>query len=249
MGLPNGRLACLIKDLQPEVCIPMPGAAWSIPAEWVHRWQMLASKALPLPQKLAGETCTLRWALRNMLTRKPAALAVLRDIFGGGSMRYWRTEEVTDVGSLALVWSEVCDIEEGAAETPPAAIYLPNAAKLMSVKEEVIYSLARTGQLRTAMDKSRHRQRSFTTEDWLKDFSEKYVLGRDIAASLRRSPRYIATWLAAHGVAPVAGPGVDQCRQLVYERERLRQFNEFAKCRWTPIGFSTLRFSQRSFQP
>lgn len=57
-----------------------------------------------------------------------------------------------------------------------------------------------------------------TRRDWVEAFRLTYVFGRELAEACGRSPKYTAAKLAAAGVDAVAGPGVDTCRQLVYER-------------------------------
>jgi hypothetical protein len=52
----------------------------------------------------------------------------------------------------------------------------------------------------------------------LKEFEMKYVFGREIAQKLKRSPRSILHFLQSNRVDPVAGPGIDDCRQLLFER-------------------------------
>jgi hypothetical protein len=58
----------------------------------------------------------------------------------------------------------------------------------------------------------------WVTHDELQRFSTTYIFGRDLAKSLATSSRSLATKLNDLGVSPVAGPGIDSCRQLVFRR-------------------------------
>lgn len=53
----------------------------------------------------------------------------------------------------------------------------------------------------------------------LEEFQRRYIWGRDIARLLGRSPRAVSEFQLADGVRPVAGPGVDNCRQIVFKRD------------------------------
>ncbi len=54
--------------------------------------------------------------------------------------------------------------------------------------------------------------------DELSRFSSTYVFRRDLAPALKTSPGAFAAKLASPGVTPIAGPGVDGCRQLLYRK-------------------------------
>jgi hypothetical protein len=76
----------------------------------------------------------------------------------------------------------------------------------------------------------------------LKAFEIKYVFGREIAQKLKRSPRSILHFFQSEGVDPVAGPGIDDCRQLLFERHAvITALNAFPCQIEVPISPTAIR--------
>ena len=89
----------------------------------------------------------------------------------------------------------------------------------LEVKQEVVYALALSGLLETVARHAGRRAEQRISAAGLDGFQRRFVFGRDVAEMLRRSPRATAAFLASEGVVPVAGPGIDACRQLVFRRD------------------------------
>jgi hypothetical protein len=52
----------------------------------------------------------------------------------------------------------------------------------------------------------------------LATFEKQFIFCNDVATRFGRSSRAVASFLKKQGVHPVAGPGVDDCRQLLFDR-------------------------------
>lgn len=92
------------------------------------------------------------------------------------------------------------------------------AAAVMQVKQEVVYSLVRSKLLCAELKKIGRRPALWVTRDELQRFATTFIFGRDLAKALSTSSRSLASKLKDLGVEPVAGPGIDTCRQLVFRR-------------------------------
>ncbi|MFA6310752.1 MAG: TniQ family protein [Sterolibacterium sp.] len=103
---------------------------------------------------------------------------------------------------------------------------IPEAAKLLGVKQQVAYWLTQNGYLPVSeklgfTDKTGARVRR---ED-VGRFREEYVFGTEIAERLGTSSRKVARLLAEQRIHPIRGHSPDPCRQLIYVRdEGIRRF-------------------------
>ncbi|MBC9176205.1 helix-turn-helix domain-containing protein [Pseudoroseomonas ludipueritiae] len=87
------------------------------------------------------------------------------------------------------------------------------AAGLLGLKREVVAHLIRRGLLRT--------EGGAITAAEFDRFRTEFVSGAELARERGTSPRKLAADLAAAGVLPVTGPGVDGGRQAFFTREEL----------------------------
>lgn len=223
LGMGEARVRDLACALLPDMREPVWHGAWTIPSSWIDALMERFRQAPLAPEDLGIKTSTLRQALRGKLSRSQAALGAIKSILGGKLQRCWRPRKSTRFSDLILDWEDICAWERAAAAVGPTAIALPNAARRMRVKEEVVYSLVRSGLLQTTIDRCRQRPTRYTNQQWIDQFQSTFVFGRDLAAELGRSPKFLAQWLLCEGVLPVAGPGVDGCRQLVYRAEEVER--------------------------
>ena len=90
-------------------------------------------------------------------------------------------------------------------------VTLQAAAELLEVKWEVADHLNRIGLLPSSPEGVSVRA--------IHEFQARYVKGSELARSLGTSPRAVASRLAALGVKPVTGSGVDGGRQTFFVRE------------------------------
>jgi hypothetical protein len=103
---------------------------------------------------------------------------------------------------------------------------IPDAARVMNVKQQVAYWLTKNGYLPVS-DKIATSKRSgarVRRED-IEWFMNQYVFGREIAAQIGRSPLKVTRLLAAHGIYPLKGYTPEPCRLSVFRRdEGIRRF-------------------------
>lgn len=112
----------------------------------------------------------------------------------------------------------------GKQRVPCAELTIPDIALRIGVKQEVAYALVRSGLLQATFRKVGRRSEQRVEISILEEFERRYILGRDIARSLHRSPRAVAEFLLAGSVRPVAGPSVNNCRQIVFNRIEVDEF-------------------------
>jgi hypothetical protein len=107
-----------------------------------------------------------------------------------------------------------------------AWLSIPDAARVMSVKQQVAYWLTKNGYLPVS-DKIATSKRSgarVRRED-IEWFMNHYVFGREIAAQIGRSPLKVTRLLAVHGIFPLKGHTPEPCRLSVFRRdESIRRF-------------------------
>ncbi len=92
------------------------------------------------------------------------------------------------------------------------------AAKRLGVKQEVGYHLVAHGLLRSAPGKMGKRQCRVVAGEDIDQFMSEYMSGVELAQSRKTSPKAAVASILAEGVRPVAGPGVDACRQYFFFR-------------------------------
>ena len=101
---------------------------------------------------------------------------------------------------------------------------MPEAAVRMGVKQVVIYSLVRYELLQTTLRRTGRRPERRVKFIQLEEFENQYVFGRDIAKTFGCSPRKVAALLEQSNVKPVAGPKINNCRQLVFVRTEVNDW-------------------------
>jgi hypothetical protein len=82
------------------------------------------------------------------------------------------------------------------------------------------YTLVRAGLLPATTDSAGRRVAQWVDIHALNEFREQYILGTELAALARTSPKQVAQRLKACGIQPIAGPGSARtsCRQYVWQR-------------------------------
>lgn len=103
-------------------------------------------------------------------------------------------------------------------------VMLPEVAHRLRIKQEVVYSLVRLSLLPVVSVRKGRRIVQVCTTAGLAEFRTRYVFARDLAETLRTSPRSIIHRLTEMGVMPAAGREDDGCRQCLYRRETLIGF-------------------------
>lgn len=221
LGLSETRLAQVLPKACPGALAPIrEGGRWTIPAAWVEEWERFVS-GMPVEPRISG-CMPLEDALRFFVPDSEAFAHLLVAI---------RTDEVPAVGrtesdrglSGILIRRATFRAWMDSSRPQLDSLSIRAAAVRLGVKQEVAYHLARTGFLESTSTRVGRRLERRVSERALAAFAERYVLAKSIAVRARSSARAVQHLLANCGVMPVCGPGVDTCRQLVYERSAAAQ--------------------------
>jgi hypothetical protein len=216
LGLSESRLAQVL----PKVCLgalaPIrQGGRWTIPAKWVEEWEQLISD---LPHETRTSGCLMvEDALRFFLSDSDAVVQLLNAIRDGEVVPVGRVQTVRGLSGILIRRAK---FREWADSRRPQldSLSIRAAAKLIGVKEEVAYYLARRGVLESTSTRVGRRVERRISERAIARFIESYVLAKTIAVRTGSSARAVQRFLSECGVTAVCGPGVDTCRQLVYRR-------------------------------
>ena len=218
MGLKRQRLSGLL----PTICsraekIGALGCPWSIPADWVVHWEDLICSQQQIATGDQGNV-SLDHLLRYWPWSDIQVGQLLVDLAEGRFVPRGALRGQKGIGALLL---GIDDARQWFAERQggqEGEITLPAAAVRLEVKQEVVYALVRAGLLVAVARRAGRRAEWRVSRAALQQFQHRYVFGRDVALMLGRSARAVAAFLASEAVTPVAGPGVDACRQLVFLR-------------------------------
>ena len=218
LGLKKSRLQSLIGAICPEAFKLQPTNVWMIPKAWLE--ELLAQiQNLPVLDEAhtVSDWVTLDWLFRYELSNDQGAGLLINSIRDGSLMavRNAMTTELVDVMVCRSALRTLC----GPPPTVDARqISLMEAAAVMQVKQEVVYSLVRSKLLLAELKRIGRRPALWVTRDELQRFATTFIFGRDLAKALSTSSRSLTSKLKDLGVEPVAGPGIDTCRQLVFRR-------------------------------
>lgn len=218
LGLKKSRLQSLIGSICPQAFKLQPTNVWMIPKSWLEQFLDWIQQ-LPVHDEasVTSEWVTLDWLFRYEIpTNKAAGLLInaIRD----GSVTALRTKFTTELGDVMVCRSVFRSLFGPTTAEDAGYISLMDAATLMRVKQEVVYSLVRSKLLFVELRRIGRRPSLWVTRDELQRFETTFIFGRDLAKSLATSSRSLMTKLNDLGVSPVSGPGIDGCRQLVFRR-------------------------------
>jgi hypothetical protein len=131
---------------------------------------------------------------------------------------------MSGIGSMVFRIDEIRSLLAQSRTALRNHITVPEAAERLDVKQEVAYSLVRSGLMRSVESKVGRRAVRLVAVADLTGFLEQYIFARDVAGRCLTSPKAMVAVLAEERVMPVAGPHVDGCRQVVYRRADVTSF-------------------------
>ena len=220
LGLKRQRLSGLLPTICPEAeKFGAVGCPWSIPEVWVTRWESLLQAQQR--QLAAGEGCvSLEHMLRYWPWTDDQIGRLLVDVLGSHD----HAAPVGVVAGARGLGGLLFDLDRAKQwfadrqQTQQGDLTIPTAAIKFEVKQEVVYGWVRAGLLEAVARRVGRRAEQRISSAALTAFQWRYVLGRDVAQVLGRSPRAVAAFMASEGVVAVAGPGIDTSRQLLFCR-------------------------------
>lgn len=215
LGLKRQRLQSLLPMICPEAFKLKPTNIWMLPRTWLVEILSIIQQ-LPKPEsELDSQWVSLDWLLRYEAPCE-LAIAALINALRNGTVQAAREKETAYLSQVHFVRSEVQAIWSKQVPPPTTRISLMEAASRLRIKQEVVYAITRSGLLEAKHMKIGRRKSLWLELAELDRFSSTYVFARDLADQFKTSSRALAAKLRSLGIRPVAGPGIDTCRQLIF---------------------------------
>lgn len=224
LGLKKSRLQSVLEYICPQAFKLQPTNVWMIPKTWLEQFLDRIQQLPVLDEDVAtGNWVTLDWLFRYELPSNEAAGLLIKAI-RDESVKAARTRYTTELIHVMVCRSSFHSLCNPTPSEDNGYISLMDAATLMRIKQEVVYSLVRSNLLVAEQRRIGRRTALWVTRDELTRFEATFIFGRDLAKSLATSSRSLMTKLNDLGVLPVAGPSIDSCRQLVFRRSDIAAF-------------------------
>lgn len=216
LGLAESRASKLLSSMHGVVPPLWNGGRWNIPEQIVIKWEVYVEK-LPSSFLMARRILTLKDCLKYILPNGDTLVNILRDVEAGVLPVLGKVSRFQGVSAIAFEKGKFNDWLLKQNQYIKTCT-VRDFAKQLQIKEEVAYAIARSDMLKTTMARVGRRIERHTTQAWITDFERKYIFGSRVAALLKTSSSKLRKLLDQVGVHPIAGPGVDACRQIIYER-------------------------------
>jgi hypothetical protein len=157
LGLKKQRLLALLPFICPDARkLGDQGCPWSIPTKWVEGWEALIQTNAATESATAG-TVSLAHLLRYWPWTDAQIGKLLVAIHGETLATCGKLLDVHGIGALALSVDCVRDWFSAVNAQPSGELTLPEVANRLDVKQEVIYSLSRSGFIQVTLRKSGRR--------------------------------------------------------------------------------------------
>lgn len=218
LGINRQRVICLVKAGLLTPCKPHEGAGLGL-----HFWRdkvislkMVFCHDLPVLAEQAGLVTGLN-VMKSILDSEEAFTSFVLALRKGAICPVGILEP--DAGVSGLLFS--ChELHEWTTRQRKQALNytLTEAAQQLELKEEVVYSLAKSGLLRTHLGQTGRRRSLQVSHDDIMAFRGGFISGAELAPKFGTSPKNLRSLLEEFGVHPVSGPGIDECRQYFYSR-------------------------------
>lgn len=218
LGLKKSRFAAMIHRLIPEAQkTGHSGCPWAIPRERVDRLIALAD-ALPVINKATDDLVALATILRYWPWTDQTVADLLIASIEGEIRPVACVCGLRGIHDLTYKAQDLVSWHQQKAAGFSYSLSIPEAAEELQIKQEVAYSLVRSGILRTARERVGRRYATRVPDKSLTGFRDAFVFGRDLAEEMGTSPRALAERLDRLDIKPVCGPTVDGCRQYLFAR-------------------------------
>jgi hypothetical protein len=221
LGLKERRLLAMLPTICPEARQQgARGSRWDIPLAWIKHWTRLLAGAPPLSEP-ARDIVMLRQILRYWPWTTEQLTRFLADVQSDRLLPIGRSLSPDGLGGLLFEREMLRDWFSSTFHAAEGEMTITQVAVRLDVKQEVAYALVRAGLLKTSARQVGRRTERCASAESLAQFQQLYVFGRDVARQLGCSPKAAAAQLADQGISPVAGPTLNGCRQLLFERAKV----------------------------
>lgn len=222
LGFKRQRLLSLLPLICPNAFKLEPTNVWMIPESWLAEIFSIIQQLPALQSAPNNQWVTLDWLFRYEAPNE-AAMGALINALRHRTLQGVRYKDSARLSQIHLVRSEVQAIWSNMVSTPTKHLSLMEVATRLHIKQEVAYAITRSGLLEARLMKVGRRQSLWVSPAALERFSNNFVFARDLAAQLQTSSLAITKTLKNLDVSPVAGPGIDSCRQLVFRASDIQK--------------------------
>lgn len=125
------------------------------------------------------------------------------------------------LSSLYFNPSEIALFRQDFKKKNSSAYSLPEAARMMELKQQVVYHLVNKGFLNCHEDPTGFQRGRVVSFDDIVEFEERYIPLAEIARSRNHCPRSLMRTFVRLGISPAIGGGTDDCRQVFYRRSEI----------------------------
>ena len=211
LGLPKHRVRVLVDSgIIAPLIVPQQtkAAAWLIPMQQV--------KTLWFKPNRHDSTVSLvpfSKILQNWELQKDELVVLVKAISNDEVALYSEKDQPTPIGKLRLDTREFQQWLNARRIASTGNMSVDSAAKVLGLKQQVAYELARKKILATSHDDQKGMR---VSEDSIRLFKENYVSLAELALSRGSSPRKLLKEAEAQ---PVSGPAVDGGRQYFFRRK------------------------------
>lgn len=227
LGLSRSRVRALLTSglMRSTRSLMHNGQRWHISLEELRRWMSIISKGESVRD--SQDVVTLAHVFKYRCPTNLIFLAIAQALIDG-KLKCWQAD--VNSGKLTSAIVRSCDVRRIAAAASPGStdgLTAQAVAAFLSIKEEVVYQLMRTGHLQAAESRVGGKPVHLITREALHAFSKKFVALAEVARYWRTSPRHALVLLEAYGLRPSIGPPIDGCRQYFVERSAIEAREDF----------------------
>jgi hypothetical protein len=198
---------------------PVAGTAWFIERSGVEDLLRPGSNA-PLCQEILSSQVSFAQLMRCAARGDKTFNVILEATFTGTISVAGMTDADRRICDWIFERVAVKSLLNSSAFTSASEVNIVEAARILGVKQEVIYALVRQRVIKSRMRRINGRQTRFVRLADLAAFRKSYVFGSELATSLNCSPKTMAKVLYASGIVAFGGPTLAKrpCRQYYWRR-------------------------------
>lgn len=220
LHLERHRLAGLLPRLCPDAFKSAPhGAQWRVPNTWIDSWARRLSKLTAVDLKHHPGWKSLEELARFGPLSEGEITEVLEAIQRGDITPAGRVHDVQGLNGMVVTG----EVIEGWLSKRRRTFSVVETSEILGIKQEVAYSLVRSGLIKCAVHSHRRTQAARVREEDIQSFRDNFVFARDLARTWDMSSIRVVKCLRDRGVAQASGPEADGSRQVVYARAAIAQ--------------------------
>jgi hypothetical protein len=219
LGLKRIRAASILPRLiQDAYKTGGAGCPWAIPRAAVDELINVGQEK-PKKTSIEQEEISLGYLLRYWPWSDDAIAQLLSASLEGKLNPVARLESQSGISGWVYSQPKLREWYKNLNQQPTQSLSVPEVATRLSIKQEVAYFLVRNSMIKADVVQRERIAESRVKPEELEIFETNYAFGRDLAATAETSSRGLAGHLRKLGINPICGPGVNECRQLIYAKD------------------------------